>query len=93
MHTSKPVALRAKFRNLKLTMFGRPEVVQCEMLIDIVPVNVSSGLYEIQYALNHRPASGRRFTLLTAKEKVRMMFQEQLTEWVPIGQGATADAV
>lgn len=78
---AKPATYRATFRNMKVGVLGGVEILKCTMQIELRPCAEAMHLFRIIYVCTGKPASPRAFTLLSAKEKLRLMFQEQISEW------------
>ena len=75
--------LISRWKNLKLMKHGEPFIYHGIVAVLLVPVKYRPGLYHLRYQVNGRPVNQRLYTRNTATEKLRLMFQEQLSEWEP----------
>lgn len=72
----------ATFRNLKVPTKSGTELLKCELEMLLIPSMVRTWLYYVCYAVHRKPVSLQLRTLQQAKEATRLLFEEQLTEWV-----------
>lgn len=76
--------LRATFRDLKVSVLGKPEKIPCRIEMELRPVVWRPGLYSIIYVTTGRAVNQRCYTRNMAEEKLRIMFVEQLTPWTEV---------
>jgi len=80
---------RATFKDMKVAVLDRTEVVHCELEIELRQIPGRVDLYYLFWVNNGRVVSERRRTLRNAKEFARSLFIEQLTEWEPVDPAST----
>lgn len=86
INSSEPKMYRATFHNLKLVGTQYTRILAGDFEMELRPVIGTDGLYEIFFVANQSMYSKRRYSLLTAKEKCRLIFCAQLTEWTEVKQ-------
>lgn len=74
---------RATFQNMKCKVHGENQILKCKLEIELRRVPYTNGMYQIYYVASGRPLSGRACHLACAKQRVCLLFQEQLTPWAP----------
>jgi hypothetical protein len=74
------------WRHMKIFRHGQPVIMHGVFRMLLVPVKYRRGLFHLRYEVNGKPVNQRLYTRNWATEKLREMFQEQLTEWEPYEQ-------
>lgn len=75
---------RATFRNFKLASPTGIRILAGDFEMELRPLRTAPHLFHIAYVSHGRPLSSRRYTLLGAQEKLRLLFQAQMTEWTEV---------
>lgn len=78
------VRYRAKFKDLKLGTLAGTEILLCELEMELRPVRGRHGLFSLHYRHTGRQSTLRLFTKHGAMEKARLMFREQLSDWIEV---------
>lgn len=84
---SKTGILTARFRGLKIAGEFSNNVLPGAFDIRLAPMPGASHLYHLHLEGSPRPFNRQGCTLQVAKEKARLLFVEQITEWRPADQG------
>lgn len=78
---SKPRALVAKFRGLKLPVFGKTQIVKCELEIEMRALPSNPELFVLLWRFSGKLATEGRYDFEHAKDTAAQMFAEQIEPW------------
>ena len=78
---TKPRSLFSTWKNMKVAGAGGVAILYGVFHIELRPLPFRENCFNLYYVANGRPVSRRVYTKNSATEKLRLLFQEQVSEW------------